>query len=160
MFFWNRNKKKKEKSRATVLTDDNFQEVVLNSELPALVDFWAPWCGPCKIIGPIIDELAGEYKDRVVVGKVNVDQNPKLSQFFKVRSIPTLMFFKNQVLVQRSQGMIPKPNLEEMLDDLIVAHIERPQKPEAPATSNNSEINENNNIVDADLDKDAVDGEV
>ena len=118
--FW----KRKEKVVDTlVITDDNFNEQVAKSTLPILIDFWAPWCGPCRIIGPIIDELATEYKGRVVIGKVNVDQNPGLSQYFNVKSIPTLMFVKNGQLVERISKMIPKPNLEEMLDDLIVLEV-------------------------------------
>lgn len=118
--FW----KKKEKTADTlVLTDDNFNEEVSQSELPVLIDFWAPWCGPCKVMGPIVDELATEFKDRVKIGKVNVDQNPGLSQYFKVKSIPTLMFVKNGQLVERLSRLVPKPNLEEMLDDLIVLEV-------------------------------------
>ncbi len=118
--FW----KKKEKVLDTVvLTDDNFDELVSKSERPVLIDFWAPWCGPCQVMGPIIDELATEYKETVVIGKVNVDQNPGLSQYFKVKSIPTLMFVKNGQLVERISKLIPKPNLEEMLDDLIALDV-------------------------------------
>lgn len=123
--FWN----KKEKTLDTlVLTDDNFNEEVGQSELPVLIDFWAPWCGPCRVMGPIIDELAVEYKERVKIGKVNVDQNPGLSQYFRVKSIPTLMFVKNGQLVERLSRLVPKPNLVEMLEDLIV--LEVPDKTE------------------------------
>ena len=118
--FW----KKKEKVVATVqVSDGNFDEIITKSELPALVDFWAPWCGPCKILGPIVDELAADFKDRVVVAKVNVDGNPGLSQHFKVKSIPTLIFVKNGMMVERISGLVPKPNLEEMLEDLIVLDV-------------------------------------
>ncbi len=118
--FW---KKKKKELDSLVFTDQNFDELVSKSALPVLVDFWAPWCGPCQVMGPIIDELATEYKDRVAIGKVNVDQNPGLSQYFKVKSIPTLMFVKNGRLVERISKLVPKPNLEEMLEDLIVLEV-------------------------------------
>jgi len=115
MFF----KKKKEKFKAPEITDDTFNEVVEGTKLPILLDFWAPWCGPCRIVGPIIDELAEEYKGRAIVAKINVDQNPQLSSYFKVKSIPTLMLIKNKEMRDRHTGMVPKPNLAEMLDILI-----------------------------------------
>lgn len=118
--FW---KKKKKELDSVVFTDDNFDKLVSKSRMPVLIDFWAPWCGPCQVMGPIIDELASEYKDKVVIGKVNVDQNPGLSQHFKVKSIPTLMFVKNGRLVERISKLVPKPNLEEMLEDLIVLEV-------------------------------------
>ncbi|MEE9372812.1 MAG: thioredoxin [Saprospiraceae bacterium] len=123
--FW----KKKEKTINTVTaTDANFDEIVTSSKLPVLVDFWAPWCGPCRILGPLVDELAMEFKERVVVAKVNVDGNPGLSQHFKVKSIPTIIFVKNGKLVERISGMVPKPNLAEMLEDLIVLGVENEEE--------------------------------
>lgn len=122
--FW---KKKKKELDSVVFTDDNFDKLVSKSRMPVLVDFWAPWCGPCQVMGPIIDELATEYKGKVVIGKVNVDQNPGLSQHFKVKSIPTLMFVKNGRLVERISKLVPKPNLEEMLEDLIVLEVPKVQ---------------------------------
>jgi len=120
MFF----KKKKETIKAVHITDDTFNDLVENTKLPILLDFWAPWCGPCRIVGPIIDELADEYQGRAMIAKVNVDQNPQLSAYFKVKSIPTLMFIKNKELRDRHSGMVPKPNLEEMLDILIAEGVE------------------------------------
>ncbi|MCL4115906.1 UNVERIFIED_CONTAM: hypothetical protein GTU68_053529 [Idotea baltica] len=118
--FWN---KKKKVVDTIQITDQNFAEIVTNSELPVFLDFWAPWCGPCQVLGPIVDELATEFKDSVVVGKINVDQNPGLSQHFKVKSIPTMMFVKNGQLIERLSSMVPKPNLQEMLHDLIALEV-------------------------------------
>ncbi len=120
MFF----KKKKEKFKAPDITDETFNATIEGTKLPILIDFWAPWCGPCKVVGPIIDELAEEYQGRALVAKINVDQNPKLSAYFKVRSIPTLMLIKNKEIRDRHSGMVPKPNLAEMLDILIAEGID------------------------------------
>ncbi len=129
------NKKKETISDAVVITDHNFKEFVTDSDIPVFLDFWAPWYGPCKIIGPIIDELATDFKGRVMIGKVNVDQNPHLSQFFKIKSIPTLMFVKNGRLVERMSQLIPKPNLEEMLNDLIDLDVPPREMAETPSNS-------------------------
>lgn len=116
--------KKKPKAVDTVhVTDANFRSVVMESDLPVLLDFWAPWCGPCKALGPIVDELATENSGRALVGKVNVDQNPKLSQAFKIRSIPSLLFIKEGRLIEAINGLVSKPNLQEMIDDLIAFEI-------------------------------------
>ncbi|MFK7934225.1 MAG: thioredoxin [Saprospiraceae bacterium] len=117
------------KIKAIEITDQNFQEVVLNADVPVLVDFWAPWCGPCRIVGPIIDELAREFEGRAVIGKMNVDQN-QLSKQFKIKSIPTIMFFANGQAVERFQGLIPKPNLEELLE-LWIAEMQKNGQDEA-----------------------------
>ena len=90
--FW---KKKAKKHYTAHINDHNFQELVANSELPVLVDFWSGGCGPCKVIGPIIDELAEEFEGRAIVAKVNAAENPNLSSYFKVRSVPTLMFIND-----------------------------------------------------------------
>ena len=117
--------KKKDKFTATVITDDNIKEFLEKKDTGILIDFWAPWCGPCKVMGPIVDELAEEFQERdIVIGKVNVDQNPKLSEAFGIKSIPTLAFVKNKQLIERISGLIPKPNLEEMLNDLIAYEFE------------------------------------
>jgi thioredoxin 1 len=110
---------KKDKPKAPETTDATFNELI---ETPQgiLLDFYASWCGPCQVLSPIIDELSEEFKDRVVIAKVNVDQNPNLSAFFKVKSIPTLVFIKNKKMIEVINGLVPKPNLAEMLEDLIV----------------------------------------
>ena len=114
--FW---RKKKPKVTAVEITDENFEELVLKAEHPVLLDFWAEWCGPCRMVGPIINELAGEYEGKAIIGKVDVEQNKRLSQHFQVRSIPTLMFFEKGEMVERYSGLVPKPNLEEILDGYI-----------------------------------------
>ncbi|HAE81357.1 MAG: thioredoxin [Clostridium sp.] len=99
---------------ATVLTTDNFEEEVLKSEVPVLVDFWATWCGPCQALSPIVEEVAGEVEG-VKVGKVDVDDQDKLARKYKIFSIPTLLVFKNGEVAQRSVGAVPKEKILEML---------------------------------------------
>ena len=101
---------------ALEITDENFQEVVLNSDKPVLVDFWATWCGPCRTVGPIVDELATELEGRVVVGKVNVDSNSDTPLTYGIRSIPTLLIFKNGEIVDKLVGAVPKSQLLEKLE--------------------------------------------
>ena len=101
------------------ITDSNYEELVMQSTQPVVVDFWAEWCGPCKMIGPVIDEMATEYEGRAVVGKVNVDNNSEFSAKYGVRSIPTVLFFQNGVVVDRSVGAVPKSTLDEKLNALL-----------------------------------------
>ena len=101
---------------ALEITDENFQEVVLNSDRPVLVDFWATWCGPCRTVGPIVDELATELAGRAVVGKVNVDSNSDTPLTYEIRSIPTLLIFKNGEIVDKLVGAVPKSQLLEKLE--------------------------------------------
>jgi len=97
------------------ITDSNFEEII-KSETPVLVDFWAEWCGPCKMIGPVVEELAGEYDGKAVVGKVNVDENPNVSAKFGIRSIPTLLVFKGGEIVDKQIGAVPKQVLADKLE--------------------------------------------
>ena len=97
-------------------SDDSFEADVLQSEKPALVDFWAEWCGPCKMIAPILDEAATEYADRMAVVKLNVDENPNVAQKFGIRSIPTLILFKDGAVQAQKLGAMSKSQLTEFLD--------------------------------------------
>lgn len=102
-------------NKAIELTDDNFEQII-NSDQPVLVDFWAEWCGPCKVIGPVVEQIAGEYEGKAVVGKMDVDANSSIPAKFGIRSIPTLMIFKNGQLVDKVVGAVPKPVLTQKLE--------------------------------------------
>jgi len=101
------------------LNDASFESEVIKSENPVLVDFWAPWCGPCKAIAPIVDEISNEFTDKVKVGKVNVDDNPETSMKFGIRSIPTLMVFKNGEVLEQIVGAVPKSEIERALEKAL-----------------------------------------
>jgi thioredoxin 1 len=101
---------------ALEFTDSNFEELVLKSDKPVLVDFWAEWCGPCRMVGPLVEELAKEYDGKAVVGKLNVDNNANTSMKYGIRSIPTLLVFKNGEIVDRAVGAVPKSTLAQKLD--------------------------------------------
>jgi thioredoxin 1 len=98
-----------------IATDDNFEGEVLKSAKPVLVDFWAPWCGPCKAIGPIVEEIAGQFQDSVKVMKLNVDDNQKAALNYGVRSIPTIILFKDGKALDTIVGLVPKTKLEDLI---------------------------------------------
>jgi thioredoxin 1 len=101
------------------ITDANFDQEVLKSDKPVLIDFWAVWCGPCKMVAPVVEEIASEYDGKLKVGKIDVDSNPEISMKFGIRSIPTLMVFKGGKVVEQIIGAVPKRNLV----DKVVPHI-------------------------------------
>ena len=101
---------------ALEITDANFAEVVEKSTQPVLLDFWAEWCGPCRMVGPVVEELSKDYAGKAVVGKVNVDTNPEISMKFGIRNIPTILFFKDGKVVDKQVCAVPKATLAAKLD--------------------------------------------
>ncbi len=104
---------------ALEITDENFQDLVMKSDKPVMIDFWAEWCGPCRMVGPVVEEISKEYDGKAVIGKVDVDKNPQLSVQFGVRNIPTIIFVKNGEVVDKSVGAVPKTQLTSKLDAIL-----------------------------------------
>lgn len=102
-------------AKALEITDANFEEVI-NTDQPVLVDFWAEWCGPCKMIGPVVEELAEDFDGKAVIGKVNVDENPETAAKFGIRSIPTLLILKGGEIVDKQVGAVPKNVLSQKIE--------------------------------------------
>lgn len=103
-------------AKPVAVNDNNFDDEVLNSETPVLVDFWAEWCGPCRMVEPIVDEIASEYDGKAKVTKLNVDDNPEVSIKYNIRSIPALLIFKNGEVVDQVIGAVPKSHLKKQLE--------------------------------------------
>ena len=110
-----------ENGNTVTVTDDNFQSEIAGSAGLSMVDFWAVWCGPCRLVGPIVEQLADEYPGQVKVGKLDVDHNPRTASQFNVRSIPTIMFFKDGRVVDTVVGAVPKPVLERKIQEHLGA---------------------------------------
>ena len=105
---------------AIEITDANFEEIVLKSDKPVLIDFWAEWCGPCRMVGPVVEEISKEYNGKALVGKVNVDHNPGISTKYGIRNIPALLYFKDGEIVDKQIGAVPKSVLAEKLAKQLV----------------------------------------
>ena len=108
-------------ANALAATDQNFEAEVLNSDVPVLVDFWATWCGPCKAVAPVLDEIAGEYSGKLKVAKVDVDQNPAVAGRYGIRSIPSLFLFKNGQVVEQIVGALPKTVIVKKIEGHLPA---------------------------------------
>ncbi|MFY8137270.1 MAG: thioredoxin [Flavobacteriales bacterium] len=104
---------------AVEITDSNFAELAMNSDKPVMIDFWAEWCGPCRMVSPIVEEMANDYNGKAVIGKVNVDENPDISAKFGIRNIPTIIFLKGGQVVDKSVGAVPKNVLTEKIEALL-----------------------------------------
>ena len=101
------------------VNDNEFEEKVLKSSLPVVVDFWAPWCGPCRMVAPILEELAKEYDGKIIVAKVNTDENPNWAMKYGVQGIPTMLFVKNGQIADRIVGAYPKPMIRQRIDNML-----------------------------------------
>lgn len=104
---------------ALEVTDSNFDELVINSDKPVIVDFWAEWCGPCRMVGPIMDEISQEYEGKAVVTKCDVDNNPRVASKYSIRNIPTVLYFKDGKIADKQVGAVPKSNFIAKLNALI-----------------------------------------
>ncbi len=111
---------KQDNTNTITVTDENFDKEVLQSDVPVLVDFWAEWCGPCKLVGPTVEALASDYEGKVKVAKLNVDSSPETAGRFSVRSIPTLMVFKDGAVQETTVGVRPKGQLADLLDQHLL----------------------------------------
>jgi thioredoxin 1 len=104
---------------AVEITDANFEELVVKSDKPVMIDFWAVWCGPCRMIAPIVEEMSGEYEGKAVIGKVDVDSNPNVAMKYGIRNIPTVLFVKNGEVADKQVGAAPKQVFTNKLDALL-----------------------------------------
>ena len=120
-------------NKPVAVTDETFQAEVIDYHLPVLVDFWAEWCGPCRMVAPILDKLAEEYAGKIRIAKVDVDSNPGLSQTFRVMSIPTLMMIKDRTIVFSQPGALPEPALRDLIEQLIALEVPPQEEQEETA---------------------------
>jgi thioredoxin 1 len=111
------------------VTDATFEQEVLNSDLPVLVDFWAAWCGPCRMVAPILEKLAGEFAGQIKIAKVDVDANPALSQAFRIQSIPNLMIVKDRTIIFNQPGALPEASMRELVKQAIAFEVPKQQQP-------------------------------
>jgi len=113
------------------VNDDAFEKAVMKSEMPVVVDFWAPWCGPCLRVAPTLDKLAAQYSGKVIIAKVNTDENPVWAGKFEVQGIPTMLFVAGGKVVHRQVGALPEPMLRELFDQFV--EVAKPEKAATPA---------------------------
>jgi len=119
-FYYNGNNERSgSMAELLTVTSENFETEVLQSELPVLVDFWAPWCGPCRVISPIVEEMASTYEGKLTVGKLNVDDHPSIAQKYNITGIPALLFFKDGGVANTVVGAVPKAVLQQNVDKVI-----------------------------------------
>ncbi len=104
---------------AVEITDANFEELVINADKPVMIDFWAVWCGPCRMIAPIVEEMSGEYEGKAIIGKVDVDSNPGVAMKYGIRNIPTVIFVKGGEIVDKQVGAAPKKSFTDKMDALL-----------------------------------------
>ena len=104
---------------AIEVTDANFEEVIIKADKPALVDFWAEWCGPCRMIGPIVEQMSQDYDGKAIIAKLNVDESPEVCGKYGIRNIPTVLFFKNGEVVDKQVGAVPRNILTQKMDNIL-----------------------------------------
>ena len=122
-------------NKPVAVTDATFEAEVLNSDLPVLIDFWAAWCGPCRMVAPILDKLAGEFAGKIKIAKVDVDANPGLSQAFRIQSIPNLMIVKNRTMIFNQPGALPEAAMRQLIEQAIALEVPAPEQQQQQPTA-------------------------